>query len=226
MSGFDRPEYTDTERTALVRAVPNGIRRVLDVGCHAGAFGQALKRSGVVEVWGVEPDAQAAKLAAQRIDHVVTDVFQASNPIPERYFDLVTFNDSLEHMADPAAALQLARTKLTPGGRVHCCVPNVRHVSNLEHLLFDKDWRYEDSGIRDRTHLRFFTRSSICRLFEDSGFKVVEVTGVNEDWWERRAYLRRLLFRLMPRFTEDMRHIQFLVIAEPADVLPGQRAPS
>lgn len=214
MSNFTRPQYLDTERAALVNAVPRHTRRLLDVGCNAGAFGRALKCSRAIEVWGVEPDQGAADVARGRLDQVVNDFFQTSNPIPEGYFDLVTFNDSLEHMADPAAALSLARTKLAPGGRVHCCVPNVRHISNLEHFLFEKDWRYEDSGIRDRTHLRFFTRISVRRLFEESGFKVIEILGVNEDWWRASSVGRRLLFKLFPRFTEDMRHIQFLVIAE------------
>lgn len=217
MNDFHRPDYKDIERPALISAVPPNTRRLLDVGCNAGAFGLALKRSRDIEVWGVEPDPISASAARERLDHVVNDLFQVCNPIPDGYFDLVTFNDSLEHMADPAAALLLAKAKLVPQGRVHCCVPNVRHILNLEHLLFEKDWRYEESGIRDRTHLRFFTRRSIQRLFEESGFKVIETTGVNEDWWYPGARLRRLLFKLLPQFTADMRHIQFLVVAERAD---------
>ena len=104
---------------------------------------------------------------------------------------------------------------LRPGGRVHCCVPNMRHIENLEHLVLTGDWRYEEHGVRDRTHLRFFTEKSLRRLFEDAGYRVIEMTGINESWWAPEHRLRRLLFRLFPRFTRDMRFVQILVIGEP-----------
>lgn len=212
---FERPKYVDGDRKPLLEHVAESARRVLDVGCNRGGFGRALKAQRDAEVWGVEPDAESAAAAAQCLDHVVADLFDKRNPIPDAYFDLVTFNDSLEHMIDPAGALELAKTKLRAGGRVQCCVPNIRYIDNLEHLLLDKDWRYEEQGIRDRTHLRFFTEKSIVRLFEETGYRVIRTVGINESWWERDKLLRRLLFRLFPGLTHDMRHMQTLVIAEP-----------
>lgn len=197
--------------------VSASAQTILDVGCSQGAFGSALKQIRDVEIWGVEPGLQAASVAKERLDHVVNDIFHERNTIPDSYFDLVTFNDSLEHMEDPAAALTLAKRKLRKGGRVHCCIPNMRHVDNLEHLLLERDWRYEDFGIRDRTHLRFFTEKSIVRLFNHTEFRVSSLIGINEDWWHEEKRLRRLLFKLFPELTRDMRYIQFLVIAEPID---------
>ncbi len=217
MSTFERPEYEDVERQPLLKLVPAEAERILDIGCNRGNFGHSLKKTRNVEVWGVEPDPQSASIAEKRLDQVVADIFHGGNPIPDNYFDLVTFNDSLEHMVDPAGALTLCRRKLKKGGRVHCCVPNMRHVANIEHLLFEKDWRYEDQGIRDRTHLRFFTEKSIVRLFEDMGFRIIETVGINENWWDPKKPLRRLLFRVFPNLTSDMKHIQIVVIAEPRD---------
>lgn len=219
MIQFDRPEYEDIERKPLLKLVPSRAQRILDVGCNRGGFGKSIKASRNAEVWGVEPDQASARMASEFLDHVVNDFFHEQNPIPDNYFDLITFNDSLEHMPDPAQALDLCRKKLRAGGRVHCCVPNMRHIDNLEHLIFDKDWQYEEHGIRDRTHLRFFTEKSIVRLFHDIGFRVVETIGINEDWWKPEKPFRRLLFRLFPDFTRDMRCIQILVIAEPSQ--PG-----
>lgn len=165
-------------------------------------------------MWGVEPDPESAAVAGKKLDYVVADYFHDQNPIPDNYFDLITFNDSLEHMIDPAKALELCKRKLKPDGKIHCCVPNIRHIDNLEHLIFEKDWRYEDSGIRDRTHLRFFTEKSIVRLFRDTGFRVVKTVGINEAWWESEKLLRRLFFRFFSHFTSDMRYIQIVVIAK------------
>lgn len=213
---MERPDYPDTSRDSLLQHVPAEARVVLDVGCAKGAFGRALKSAGEREVWGVEPDEASAALAGERLDHVINDFFGPANPLPEQYFDLITFNDSLEHMSDPVMALDLCHSKLKPGGRIHCCVPNVRHIENLEHLILNKDWHYEEMGVRDRTHLRFFTRKSIVALFEERGYRVIDVIGVWEDWWDATKPLRRLLFRFFPEFTRDMRHVQILVIAERA----------
>lgn len=211
---FTRPDYVDGERPPLLKLIPKGITTALDIGCNQGGFGAALKRSHGCEVWGVEPDGHSAAIALSKLDHVVEDYFHARNPIPDGYFDLITFNDSLEHMPDPAAALQLARRKLRPGGRIHCCVPNMRHIECIEHLLFARDWCYEEVGIRDKTHLRFFTAKSIRRLFIELGFDVIDMVFVNEDWWTPNRRVRNLLFRLFPQFFYDMRFKQVVVLAQ------------
>lgn len=209
----NRPHYADNSRPPLLKLVPRDVVTVLDVGCNEGGFGAALKHTKSMEVWGVEPDASSAAEARSKLDHVVEDIFHSRNPIPDDYFDLVTFNDSLEHMPDPVVALELARKKLNAGGRILCCVPNMRHIECLEHLLLEKDWRYEEIGIRDRTHLRFFTRKSIERLFVDMGFSIIDVNFINDEWWEKGRPLRRILFRLFPAFTHDMKFKQVVVLA-------------
>lgn len=219
-TSFARPAYADTPRKALLEMVPLGLRRVLDVGCNQGGFGAALKaREENIEVWGVEPDAASAAIAANRLDRVLVSYFQEDASIPDRYFDLIVFNDSLDHMVDPLSALLLAGRKLRPEGRVHCCVPNMRHVECLEHLLLNKNWAYEETGVRDRTHLRFFTQRSIIELFRCAGYSIINSTFINENWWEPDKRSRRLLFRLFPKATSDMKYMQVVVTAmlnEPA----------
>ena len=214
MEQEDRPRYGDNKRSPLLKLVPPSVKTILDVGCDKGAFGAALKESADREVWGLEPDANSAEIAKDRLDHVIVDKFHDDNPIPDNYFDLITFNDSLEHMIEPAEALRICKTKLNTNGKVQCCVPNVRYIGNLEHLIFDKDWRYEDKGIRDRTHLRFFTKSSIERLFKEQGYSVQKTIGINPRWTSHNRIRRRILFELFPKFTQDMRYFQFVVIAE------------
>lgn len=209
-----RPDYADNSRPPLLVLVPKNVKVVLDIGCNEGGFGAALKKSHTMEVWGVEPDSRSATQAKIKLDHVVVDFFQENNPIPDNYFDLVTFNDSLEHMPDPVSALNLARKKLKPNGIIMCCVPNMRHVECIEHLLFDKDWRYEELGIRDRTHLRFFTRKSIERLFVEMNFSIVDVHFINDDWWDNKRFFRRIVFGLFRKYTWDMRFKQIVVIAK------------
>ena len=72
------PVYGDYPRNEMHPYLPAGARRVLDVGCHTGAFGRSLKRLGVAEVWGVEMNAEAAAGAAAHLDRVLVGAFRPS----------------------------------------------------------------------------------------------------------------------------------------------------
>ncbi len=205
--------YGSSERKDVLPFIPETCKRVLDVGCGAGSFGMMLKRHRDVEIWGVEPELGRAAVAATRLDHVRASFYQPGIDLPTAYFDTITFNDSLEHFPDPESALQLCKTHLAPGGVIVCSLPNFRFIHNLEHLILERDFRYEEDGIRDRTHLRFFTNVSMRRIFEENGFEIVRQQGINADWWGSGELWRRLLFRFARSFTEDMRYIQFINVA-------------
>jgi 2-polyprenyl-3-methyl-5-hydroxy-6-metoxy-1,4-benzoquinol methylase len=126
----------------------------------------------------------------------------------------VVFNDVLEHIVDPWASLRLARRHVAPGGVVVASIPNLLHQHNLQHLLLERDFKYEDNGIRDRTHLRFFTRRSMLRMFEESGWRVARIAGINASWWSN-SLLLRLAYRILDRQLEETKYIQFAVVTEP-----------
>jgi hypothetical protein len=84
----------------------------------------------------------------------------------------VIFNDVLEHLVDPWEALESTRDLLDRDGCVVASIPNVRHVAVIQPLVLRGTWNYTDSGILDRNHLRFFTRSTIVELFVTTGFVV------------------------------------------------------
>jgi len=85
----------------------------------------------------------------------------------------------LEHLADPYTVLFNIKTKLNKNGVVVSSIPNVRYYSNLKKLLIDKQWQYEDLGILDKTHLRFFTEKSIKDTFDRLGYEIVKLSGIN-----------------------------------------------
>lgn len=198
-------KYGDYERREMAAFLPRGARRVLDVGCGAGAFGAHLKSLlPGLHVTGVEPNEHAASAAMDRLDHVEIGPFPGV-PTAESY-DAVFFNDVLEHMWEPQKALAAAHD-LAPV--VIASVPNVRHVDVVLDLVLRGEWIYRDEGVLDRTHMRFYTRSTTVALFEDNGFVVRQVTPVNP--FSRRRYARKLL-----RLVRDDRFLplQFAVVAE------------
>ena len=74
--------------------------------------------------------------------------------------------------------LKKAREWLSPEGELIASIPNVRHHSVVRSLL-QGNWTYESAGLLDRTHLRFFTRREIEKLFHRAGFAVAGMWSVN-----------------------------------------------
>lgn len=202
-----QPSYEYYERPEMAPFVPGSTERLLDVGCSQGGFGAALRRSRRdIHLVGLEPDAAAAESARQHYDEVIVGHFPDAVP-DDAAFDCVVFNDVLEHLVDPQAALQAAHGILLRGGCVIASIPNVRSARVVFDLVLRGRWDYADAGILDRTHLRFFTRSSIQRLFTDAGFEIENIAGLFPLGTRYRvAWLTRLLLR-------DLSYLEFAVVA-------------
>lgn len=164
-------------RREVVQFLPAGYSRVLEIGCGEGGFRSYV---GPCEYWGIEPNHHAAAIARAALSRVIEATYQdAFSQLPDHYFDMVICNDVIEHMVDPEQFLSSIKQKLKVGAVLVGSIPNVRYAGHLFELLFLKDWQYQDQGILDRTHLRFFTEKSMERLFKKHGFLVERLGGIN-----------------------------------------------
>ena len=210
--------YFEWARAEMAPFVPGHCRRMLEVGCGTGAFGQLLKQTREIEIWGLEPVKAAAAKASGRLDHVINGPFDPEIKLPEGTFDCVVFNDVLEHMVAPEQALRYAKTLLSPGGTIVASIPNIRYLKVLWGLVFQGQWEYVDEGVLDKTHLRFFTKSSIMKMFQSEGYSLESICGINA--YRGPAGARRSLWgayqlanALSPRTFGDMKFQQFAVVA-------------
>jgi len=160
------------DRPDLWPYIPAETKRVLDVGCATGDLGAALKAQGKAqEVVGLELSPVAAGQARERIDAVIEgDIETLTIPYSDGYFDLILYADVLEHTKNPWDLVTRHRKLLRPGGVVIASFPNIGHYSTLL-MLLRQQWQYQDLGIMDKTHLRFFTRSTLFNLFRDGGYQ-------------------------------------------------------
>jgi len=204
--------YYRNPRLEQVTRVPEGVKRVLDVGCGAGAFGSLVRSEHAAEIWGIELVPEVAGFARERLDRVYAgDALQVMPHLPAGYFDLITFNDVLEHLAWPWDALRETRRLLAPGGKVLASLPNLRLWKPLMRIMLDGDFPHEDSHTFDRTHLRWFTQKSIPRFFSESGFRVLSLEGIEE----RYSRTLRVLNLVTRNRLNDCRYLQFSILAEP-----------
>ncbi len=167
------PGYYENERRDVARLVPAHAKQILDIGCGTGKLGSLLKAEHPDRnVTGVEMNAVVAAEAGAVLDAVVVgDIQQMSLPFPSASFDCIVLADVLEHTVDPSAILCAVRPLLRSKGLLVCSIPNMRHYTAILQLL-RKGWEYADYGLFDRTHLRFFSRRSMERLLQESGFSI------------------------------------------------------
>jgi 2-polyprenyl-3-methyl-5-hydroxy-6-metoxy-1,4-benzoquinol methylase len=146
--------------------------RVLDVGCATGYIAARLAERGC-PVTGFEVDPASAALAEEHCERVIVGDLEspADRAAIPAGFDVVLLGDVLEHLVDPWAALSFVRGLLTPDGVVVTSIPNVAAWTvRLE--LARGSWRYTETGLLDRTHLRFFTRRTAHELVRGAGFEI------------------------------------------------------
>ncbi len=102
----------------------------------------------------------------------------ATLPSTEK-FEVIVAADVLEHLYDPWTTLSKLRPLLAENGYIVISLPHVGHNAVIACLLGgDLEYQLYGSGLLDKTHIRFFGIKNIQKLFDDAGFKMIEVEFV------------------------------------------------
>jgi SAM-dependent methyltransferase len=145
--------------------------RVLDVGCGFATTSEHIQKRGN-DVTGIESSVEACAVGAKRISRMINaDLVTA--PLTGLQFDIIIFADVLEHVPWPVGVLKRYLDALAPGGSVIVSLPNVGLWSVRFAHLFGQ-WDYEETGVLDRTHLRFFTRKTAQWMLREAGLTPVK----------------------------------------------------
>jgi SAM-dependent methyltransferase len=177
--------YYDNVNQTLVDTVEPSAKRICEFGCGAGALARAIRaRLPNIHYVGVELQADQLQYARDVLDvglhrnldllakWTEDDEFQTA--LPMNSFDHVIFGDVLEHLYDPQSAIDQAAMRLVPGGSALVCIPNVQHWSVFVQLVLGS-WPQSDSGLFDRTHIRWFALRDMVQLLERAGLTVERV---------------------------------------------------
>ena len=156
---------------------------ILDVGCSSGDFASNVKqRFPQSRVWGVEPNEAAARLAARRIDRVLCQMIEnidwRREGVRRGDIDTVFLFDVLEHTYDPWKTMLTLRNLVSEQAQLIVSLPNVRNALLIQDLISGY-WRYRRAGLLDITHIRFFTYNDMCRMFYQTGFRVVATASTH-----------------------------------------------
>jgi 2-polyprenyl-3-methyl-5-hydroxy-6-metoxy-1,4-benzoquinol methylase len=173
-------DYYHSYSRELLNWIPRDAGNILEIGCASGMMGRSYKLiNPSARYCGLEINSDVAEEASAMLDQVWlgnADHHHFDKAL-NGTFDCLIYGDSLEHMIDPWAVLRRHVNLLHDNGIVVASIPNIQHWSVIADLISGR-WQYMDSGILDRTHLRFFTLESIKDMFTSCGLEISDVKSV------------------------------------------------
>lgn len=168
---FNYPDQPRSDIHELFGFPPN---KILDVGCATGGVGVGiLKKFPDATVWGVELNPKTAAIAKKRIHRVIEislDEWSTNELEIISTLDTILFLDVLEHMYNPWSQLKIINQYVSLNAQIIISLPNIGHLSIIKSLI-NQNWQYEQSGLLDVTHIRFFTLNQMLRMFDETGFQ-------------------------------------------------------
>jgi len=177
------PVHQNANLTVL-ELMPSNSMRVMEIGCGSGALAREFKIiNPACHYVGLDVVEDYLIMAKRHCDEtVLADIEKQDESFFEKYKDrdCWIFADSLEHLIDPWLLLRKVREVIPVHAYVVACIPNAQNWSLVGNLAIG-NFRYQDSGLLDKTHLRWFTRQTMFELFEGAGFIVESVTSRIKD---------------------------------------------
>jgi 2-polyprenyl-3-methyl-5-hydroxy-6-metoxy-1,4-benzoquinol methylase len=170
---FQQSGFSTTHRYLMSQIAPRSI--VLELGPACGYMTQVLAAKGCV-VDAIEINPRDAERAAPYCRKMIVGSLEDPNRLFELPgpYDVILMADVLEHLRAPEHILPVLRGKLKPDGLALASLPNIAFWKMRLALLRGR-FDYTDTGLLDRTHLRFFTLKTATAMFTEAGFRVAKV---------------------------------------------------
>lgn len=212
-------KYYQHVRTEIQPLLPKSCNRILDVGAGTGATLQWLKSIYPnTETTGLEINSALASDLTRNTDVAIIGGIEECLPQLKTY-DLILLLDVLEHLVDSAGTLRKLSKHLEPDGHIIVSVPNIAHLSVSLPLLLQRRFTYQDAGIMDRTHLRFFVEDTAVKLLNDANLTVT--MGIISGLQGRRSKLLNFLsMNLLRHYLTK----QYIMLGQLTDRVPLQKS--
>ncbi len=162
--------------------IPEGSK-ILDIGAGNGILAEVLKSThSKLIIDGIEPDLYAAKIAKNSYRNFYNDTFQnVKNKINKELYDFIVLADVIEHTENPLMVIKDLFKYVQNNTKIILSIPNVAFGSVRINLLNGK-FDYTNLGILEKTHLRFFTLSTIKKLISNTNFKIETLYFLQRDF--------------------------------------------
>lgn len=159
-------------------------KRILDLGCGNGALCRSIKKAGH-DIVGCDPSEEGVQVAKQAHPDIEFRTLSVYEAVPESWvgaFDMVISTEVVEHLYAPRALAQMTKTVLKPGGTALITTPYHGYLKNLAIALTNK-WDSHHDVFWDHGHIKFWSRETLTKLFEDEGFSTISFKGLGRAPW-------------------------------------------
>lgn len=209
--------YTNNIRWDLIEMMTVDTKKnmaILEIGCGTGATLIEIKnkyRNSTVH--GIEICENAAKIANGICDVKSLNIEDKNLKYKHNYFDYILLGDVLEHLINPWDTLIYLRRFLKRDGYILASIPNLMHISVMIQLI-KGNFTYADSGILDKTHLRFFTLNEIKKLFNNNGYEIELIDAHAFSSPEEQPYIDALVNLAGSDLSKEFISYQYLIKAK------------
>jgi len=134
---------TNEKRMNLVKQFWKGKGKILDVGCALGFFLLIAKNQGF-DTYGIDISEYAIQEAKKILGtSVVCNDVEKKIPFRDKFFDVITCWDVIEHLQNPRLFLKRLSRKLRHGGLLFIETLN---YESLSRKLMKENWYYFTNG--------------------------------------------------------------------------------
>ena len=170
MEKVSNKNYTNSGNIPLLAEIVGKNMSILDIGCGSGSNASILSLDGHI-VDGITLSNTEADMAKKYMRNIFISNLEAGLPILNNTYDFILCSHVLEHIAYPQNLYKDLLNIMTNETKLIIALPNVMHYKSRYKLLKGK-FDYEDSGIWDYTHLRWYTYNSAKDNLIKSGFNI------------------------------------------------------
>jgi 2-polyprenyl-3-methyl-5-hydroxy-6-metoxy-1,4-benzoquinol methylase len=166
-------KYYEGLNVKLFESIPSNSQNILELGCANGRLGELYKKNNPNTLWtGVDFSNTALDEASKRLDYVFKIDLNKEKLLQQEIrndYDVIVLGDVLEHIINPESFLEQIYEVSSPNAKIICCLPNMTHHSVIQKIITG-DMTYDEMGLLDKTHLRFYSPASAFKLFLDTGW--------------------------------------------------------
>lgn len=181
---------------------------VLEIGAGTGETLLELKKRGVAnrisgfDIIDINPN-------KEKFDcFIIGNIENQLNPFEKKEFDIIILADVLEHLIDPEKTIEKLIPCLKKGGSFYISLPNIRNIKVLYQIFMKGSFEYADSGILDKTHLRFYCKKDMIELVSlFHNLKIEKVESNLKHTYSKKSILNKLTFG----FFEEFLSLQFFL---------------
>lgn len=183
--------YQENSLTLILKQIKPGSN-ILEFGPAYGRMTRFLKENLGCRVSCIELNPKTKETLEKYAGKVFignVEDYEWVSEFNQEEFDYIILADVLEHLNNPTEVLKSIISFIKADGKILVSVPNIAHNAIIRSLYMNK-FQYQEWGILDKTHVRFFAKDTLEKMILESGLYICnrfatyyndEMTGILEN---------------------------------------------